>query len=58
MVDIMDLARPQVIEVLDYEAVLGALILLSVSADAILMRRLNRMRVEWQIKRQQEKVTP
>ena len=35
------------------EAVLGALILLSVSADAVLMRRLNRMRVDWQIRRKQ-----
>lgn len=35
------------------EAVLGALILLSVSADAVLMRRLNRMRIDWQIRRKQ-----
>lgn len=34
------------------EAVLGTLILLAVSADAILMRRLTRLRAEWQKRRQ------
>jgi rhamnose transport system permease protein len=55
LIDLIEssLVRWQLVSEFWREAVLGALILLSVSADAVLMRRLTRLRIEWQARKKQ-----